>query len=76
MPNTQARGYTVQRSPIQGLTWSLDWLFGGSVLPFVLNGRGIRDPCGRAVLTEVVLQPLDGAVKLDRADLKVHCHEI
>lgn len=62
--------------PPQGLTWSLDWLFGGSVLPFVLNGRGIWHPRGRAVLTEMILQPLDGAVELHRADLEVNCHEI
>lgn len=62
--------------PPQGLTWSLDWLFGGGVLPFVLNGRGIWHPRGRAVLTEMVLQPLDGAVELHRADLEVNRHEI
>lgn len=60
-------GKMIERTeiPNQGLTWSLDWLFGGSVLPFVLDGRGIGDPCRRAVLTEVVFQPLDGAVELD-----------
>lgn len=62
--------------PFQGLTWSLDWLFGGGVLPFVLNGRGIWHPGGGAVLTEMVFQPLDGAVELDRADLEVNSHEI
>lgn len=67
---------TRYRDPRHGLTWSLDWLFGGGVLPLVLNGGGIRHPRGGAVLSEVVLQPLDGAVKLDRADLEVHCHEI
>lgn len=60
----------------QGLTRSLDRLFGGGVLPFVLNGRGIGHPCGGAVLTEMVFQPLDGAVELDRADLEVNSHEI
>lgn len=67
---------TRYRDPPLGLTWSLDWLFGGGVLPLVLNGRGIWHPCGGAVLSEVVLQPLDGAVELDRADLEVHRHEI
>lgn len=67
---------TRYRDPPLRLTWSLDWLFGGGVLPLVLNGRGIRHPCGGAVLSEVVLQPLDGAVELDRADLEVHRHEI
>lgn len=65
-----------QRSPFQGLTWSLDRLLGGGVLPFVLNGRGIRHPGGGAALTEMVFQPLDGAVELDRADLEVNSHEI
>lgn len=62
--------------PPQGLTWSLDWLFGGGVFPFVLNGRGIWHPRGGAVLTEMVLQPLDGAVQLHGADLEINCHEI
>lgn len=62
--------------PPGGLTWSLDGFFGGGVLPFVLNGRGIWHPWGRAVLTEMVLQPLDGAVQLHRADLEVNCHEV
>jgi len=62
--------------PLQGLTRSLDWLLGGGVLPFVLDGRGIRHPRGGAVLTEMVFQPLDGAVELDRADLEVNSHEI
>lgn len=58
------------------LTWSLGGLFGGRVLAFGLDGRRVQDPGGGAVLAEVILQALDGAIKLVGPDLEVDVHEI
>lgn len=59
-----------------GLTWPLDGLLGGRILPLVGDSRGVGDPGGGTALPEMLLQTPDGAVQLAGANLVVDVHEI